>query len=1014
MMSLSFKATHFRFLSQSTSPPRPHPYRRPPLHKTSPGWWWWWCFFRHQTNIAAAIPQQQDKSLHVINHLYSNLLGICREHSKHVQSRKLFDEIPERPIIAALKAGRIVHAKSVKLGFRLNGHLGNAILDLYAKCGHVSFALEAFHELEIRDLQAWNSVLAMFSRLGRLEQVLGHFGSMRGVVMPDQFTFAFVSSACAGLKDVEYGKQVHCNVLKLGLASSSFCEGSLIDMYAKCGRLTDARQILDASEALDNVSWTAMISGYVRVGFLEESLKLFECMQKKRGLVPDHVVFVTVMNACITLGKLDDAYQMFAKMNNPNVVAWNVLISGNTKRGLESEAVKIFQDMRKADVRSTRSTLGSILSSIASLENIDLGLQVHSHAIKEGLAFNIYVGSSLINMYSKCRKMEDAKKVFDLLDEKKKNVVLWNAILAGFAQNEYSVEVIELFLEMRNSGGFHAADDFTFTSVLSACGSLENLELGRQLHACTVKKNLAAANLFVGNALVDMYGKCRNLTEARRQFELIPDRDNVSWNAIIVGYVQEEEAAEAFKLFRRMRLEGIAPDEVSLTGIANACANLQAINTGKQVHCLSVKLGLENGLYCGSSLIDMYCKCGAMEDAYGILNRMPKLNVPAINALIGGYSKSLDLEKAVNLLYVMRDEGLKPSEITYACLVDSIDGGPSSLHFGKQMHCVILKAGFLSDADYIGVSLVSMYLNCGEFLDARNAFLGFPNPKSLVLWTCVISGHAQNNCCEVAIELYHRMRNWNVMPDQATFASVLKACSSLAVLRGGEEIHSIVFHTGFDSDTLIASALIDMYAKCGELRSSMQVFAEMETKTSVVQWNSMIVGFAKNGYADDAFRLFGEMREANVEPDEVTFLGILTACSHTGRVSEGREVFEIMTKQYGMRPSSEHCACMIDILGRSGNLDEALELIENLEFAPGVMMWSSFLAACRMHGDDARGKVAAEKLIELEPGSSSPYVLKSHLYAASENWEGVNSIRKRMREKGASKFPGYSRVSSKF
>lgn len=916
----------------------------------------------------------------------------------------MFDEIPERPI-HALKTARLVHAKTVKLGFGLKGQLGNAILDLYAKCRRIDFALQAFHELDRRDLLAWNSLLAMFSRLGWLDLVAAYFGSMcHHGVSPDQFTFAFLSSASATLKHVEYGKQVHCNVFKMGLASNSFCQGSLIDMYAKCGCLSDARQILDAAEDLDNVSWTAMISGYVQVGLLEEALKLFEDMQK-RGLIPDHVAFVTAMNALMTLGKLEDAHQLFAKMNSPNVVAWNVLISGNTKRGHEREAVKIFQDMKKADVPSTRSTLASILSAIASLENLDLGLQVHSNAIKAGLAFNIYVGSSLINMYAKCQKMEDAKKVFDLIDVK--NLVLWNAILGGFAQNEYSVEVIELFLEMRKSG-FHA-DDFTFTSIFSACGSLENLALGRQLHAGTIKQNLAA-NLFVGNALVDMYGKCRNLTEARHQFEQILDRDNVSWNAIIVGYVQEEEETEAFKLFWRMRLEGIAPDEVSLTSIFNACANLQAIDIGRQVHCLSVKLGLENGLYCGSSLIDMYCKCGAKEDAYEILNHMPKLNVPAINALMAGYNMSLDLEKAVDLLYLMLDEGLKPSEITYACLVDSIDG-PSSLHLGKQLHCLILKAGFLSDADYIGVSLLSMYLSYREFLDARNIFFEFPNPKSLVQWTCVISGHAQNNCCEEAVELYHRMRNCNLMPDQATFVSVLKACSSLAVLRGGEKIHSLVFHAGFYSDSLTASALIDMYAKCGELRSAMQVFAEMESKkTSVVQWNSMIVGFAKNGYADDAFRLFDEMRRANVKPDEVTFLGILTACSHTGRVSEGREVFETMTKQYGVSPRSEHCACMVDILGRSGYLNEALEFIQKLEFEPGVMIWSSFLGACRMHRDDVRGKIAAEKLIELEPWNSSPYVLKSHLYGASGNWEGVNSTRKRMREKGAMKFPGYSRL----
>lgn len=546
-------------------------------------------------------------------------------------------------------------------------------MDLYAKCGNIEFAEKAFHQLESVDLCAWNSVLSLYSRQGLLDQAIWHFGSMRNCrVGPNQYTFAVLLSVCGRLMDAEFGKQVHCNVIKAGFEFNSFCEGSLIDLYAKLNNVIDARRIFDAAEEPDTVSWTAIIAGYVQAGLPEEAIKLFGDMQKLSRF-PDQVAFVTVISAFMELGRLDDACHLFAQMPNPNAVAWNVMISGHAKRGCESEAVKLFQNMRNAGVRSTRSTLGSVLSAIAGMVNLEYGLQVHAQATKQGFDSNVYVGSSLINMYAKCQKMEDAKRVFGPFDEK--NVVLWNAMLGGYLQNGYAGEVLELFFSMRVSG--FRPDEFTYTSILSACGCLENLGMGQQLHSYIIKNKLED-NLFVGNALVDMYAKSGALDYARRKFELLKNRDNVSWNMIIVGYVQDEKEDEAFKLFERMTSDGITPDEVSLASILSACANLRALDRGKQVHCLSVKYGLETSLYAGSSLIDMYSKFGAIATAYEVFISMPERSVISVNALIAGYAQH-NLEKAVYLLHDMLAEGLKPSEITFACLLDACTG-PSTLN----------------------------------------------------------------------------------------------------------------------------------------------------------------------------------------------------------------------------------------------------------------------------------------------------------------------------------------------
>lgn len=960
------------------------------------------CFHNRQCQHKFATAQRElTRPSRTLEPVYTHLLRTCLEQCKLIKARHLFDETSET-LAGALRASKVIHAHSLKFGLDSSGSLGNSIVDLYAKCGSVDFAEKAFNRLERKDVLAWNSVLSMYSRRGLLEQVVGSFGSLRSCgVSPNEFTFAMVLSACARLVDVEYGRRVHCGIIKMGLELSSFCEGALIDMYAKCNCFTDACQVFDGAVALDTVAWTAMITGFVQVGLPEEALRVFEKM-KEVGPVPDQVAFVTVISACVGLGRLNDACKLFAQMSSPNVVAWNVMISGHAKGGYEVEAVNLFLEMRKAGMKPTRSTLGSILSAVASLAALDYGLLIHAHALKQGLDSNFYVGSSLINMYAKCENIDAARKVFYSLDEK--NVVLWNAMLGGYAQNGYAYGVIELFFSMTGCG--LQPDEFTFTSILSACAYLEFLKMGCQFHSIIIKKNFAS-NLFVGNALTDMYAKSGALKEARKQFELIRNRDIVSWNAIIVGYVQEEDEDEAFHMFRTMNLQGVPPDEVSLASVLSACANIQALEQGQQVHCLSVKFGMETSLYAGSSLIDMYAKCGVIDAAHKVFSCMPHWSVVSMNAMISAYGRR-NLEKAVNLLHKMHDTGLNPTEITYASLLDSCSG-PPMLMTGRQIHCLVLKRALLyGGCDFLCVSLLGMYMNSNCKLDAIALFSEFPKPKSTVLWTAVISGLIQNDSYDEALQIYHQMRSENALPDQATFASVLRACAVLSSLSDGREMHSLIFHTGFHLDELTNSALVDMYAKCGDVKSSVQVFQEMSSKNDVISWNSMIVGLAKNGYAEYAVKIFEEMKQTHVMPDDVTFLGVLTACSHAGKVAEGRQVFEIMVTDYGVQPRVDHVACMVDLLGRCGFLKEAEELIYKLNFETDALIWATLLGACRLHGDDLRGRLAAKKLMELDPQNSSPYVLLANIYASSGKWNEVNTLRREMKEKGVVKLPGVS------
>ncbi|XP_068649173.1 pentatricopeptide repeat-containing protein At3g09040, mitochondrial [Aristolochia californica] len=928
---------------------------------------------------------------------YAYLLQYLLREGNLTQSDRSFERNSQR-----LRETKCIHAQVVRAGFPLTGNLGNYLLDLYAKYGKLDLALNAFMNLEEHGRAAWNSILSAYSRHGMPEEVIQVFGSMwSSISQPNQCTFAIALSACAKLLDLNSGKLLHCNIIKMGLEFNSFCEGSLIDMYAKCSSLVEARKVFDRVKDPDVIAWTVIITGYVRVGLSDEALGLFLRM-KKNGMKPDQVMFVTALTACVHLGRLKEARDLFTQMQNPSVVAWNALISGHAQNGCELESLGFFKEMQGKGIKPTRSTLGSVLSAIANLTALDQGRQVHSEAIKLGLDSNVFVGSSLINMYSKCGILHDARKIFYTLEEK--NIVLWNSMLGGFSQHGFSDEAMDLFLEMKHLGVL--LDEFTYVTVFNVCAFSGQLEMGLQLHSLIIKSNMESS-LYVSNALVDMYGKSGNVKDARRQFEQMLDQDLISWNAMIVGYVHNKEEEEAVIMFQRMRMEEIAPDEVSFASIVSACANILAIALGKQAHSLSIKSGFESNLYVGSALVDMYAKCGVMAHATKAFEQTCEKSVVSRNALISGFVQNKHREEALGVFRQIQAEGLKPSEFTFASILPMFIG-PSGLGMGRQVHGYTLKCGLLCDDMHLGVSLIGAYLKSLNKDDAKKLFweLGYGN--STVSWTVLISGHAQNNCGEEAISLFWDMYSYGAWPDQATFASVLSACSSLARLRNGKEVHSIIIKTGFYSDEYTGSALVDMYSKCGEMRDSLQVFSKLGKREDNISWNSMIVGFAKNGFAEDALEIFLEMQKQKVKPDEITFIGVLTACSHAGLVSEGRGFFESMKRKYKIQPRVDHCACIVDLLGRGGLLKEAEEFVYNLPFQSDPVIWAGLLSACRIHGDSKRGKRVAEKLIELEPQNSSPYVLLSNIYAASRNWEGVNKVRKTMQERGVRKLPGCS------
>lgn len=639
-------------------------------------------------------------------------------------------------------------------------------------------------------------------------------------------------------------------------------------------------------------------------------------------------------------------------------------------------------------------------------KNLLRGRAVHSRIVQTGSSSCIYLSNSLVNFYAKCGDLSNAKRVFENIQDK--DVVSWNCLINGYSQQgpKGSSFVMQLFQRMRAENILPNAH--TFAGVFTAASNLSDVFSGLQAHTLAIKTD-SFHDVFVGSSLLNVYCKSGMLAEARKVFDKMPERNSVSWATMISGYAKQRSAMEAFELFGLMRQEDEKENEYVLSSILSANADPMFLNTGRQIHSLTFKNGCLAFVSVGNALVTMYAKCGSLDDALKTFELSGDKNSITWSAMITGYAQNGDSLKALKLFSSMHSAGIIASEFTVVGVLNAC----SDMGFveeGKQMHGYLLKLGFESQV-YIMTALVDMYAKCGSTLDARKGFDYLQEPD-MVLWTSMIGGYVQNGENENALTLYGGMRIEGIMPNELTMASVLKACSCLAALEQGKQIHACAIKHGFGLEVPIGSALSTMYAKCGNLEEGSLVFRRTQWR-DVVSWNAMISGLAQNGNGIEALELFEEMLLEGTEPDHVTFVNILSACSHMGLIDRGWVYFNLMSDKFGIVPRVEHYACMVDMLGRAGKLDEAKEFIESATIDHGMCLWRILLSACRNFRNYELGAYAGEKLMELGSQESSAYVLLSSIYVALGRLEDVERVRRMMRLRGVNKEPGCSWIELK-
>lgn len=638
------------------------------------------------------------------------------------------------------------------------------------------------------------------------------------------------------------------------------------------------------------------------------------------------------------------------------------------------------------------------------------GKCIHAHLLKTGiLPACVSFSISLLNFYTKCHLFFDSRRLFDEMPLKE-SAVPWNILINSYSQlglARYSFSALQLFKEMLKSSNL--PESHTFAGIFSAAIVLEDAVMAKQAH-CFVVKLTASHDVFVYSSMLNVYCKLGFLSDGRQVFDEMSEKNSITWSTLISGYSSQRLGNEAFEMFRVMISGGKEEvNEFVLTSVLSAFTSPDSVDKGKQVHCLAVKNGCSQIVSVGNAVVTMYAKCRSLKDAVQMFELSTNKNAITWSAMITGHAQSGDGEKALVLFKDMHSFGMKPSEYTLVGVLNA-SSDTEEIVVGKQVHAYLVKLGFEFQM-YIMTAMIDMYAKCGFIIDAQQGFDTL-DEVDLVLWTSMIGGYVQNGDNESAFGLYCRMQMEGISPNELTMASVLKACSSLSALEQGKQIHAHVVKNGFTLEVPIGSALSTMYAKCGSLDDGHAAFRRMPAR-DVVSWNAMISGLSQNGRGIEALDLFEEMLLEGVKPDYVTFINILSACSHMGLVDRGWEYFQMMSEKFHIATRVEHYACMVDILGRAGKLHEAKEFIESATIDHGLCLWRILLSASRNHRNYKLGAYAGEKLMELGSKESSAYVLLSSIYSALGRLDDVERVRRIMSSRGVNKEPGCSWIELK-
>ncbi|XP_059285449.1 pentatricopeptide repeat-containing protein At1g74600, chloroplastic [Lycium ferocissimum] len=824
----------------------------------------------------------------------------------------------------------------------------------------------------------------------------------------------------------------HAHLIKTqNLDSNTHVANSVLYSYCQHSRMDNAAKVLDEMLNPNSVSWNLMISSSNKALRYQDSWRVF-CRMHMLGFEMNMYTYGSVLSACGALtstlcgeqvyglvmknGFFSDGYvrcgmielysrscrfsdglRVFYDYLCDNVVCWNAIISGAVKNREYWVALDIFSRMWGGFWKPNEFTIPSVLNACVSLLELRFGKMVHGAAIKCGLETDVFVGTSIVDLYAKCGVMDEAFR--ELRQMPVSNVVSWTAMLNGFVQNGDPLSAVRIFGEMRNKGV--EINNYTVTSVLTACANPTMAKEAIQIHSWIFKTGFYQDPV-VQTSVINMYSKIGEVALSELVFAEAENLQHLSlWSNMISVLAQNSDSDKAIHLFQRIFQEDLKPDKFCCSSVLGV---VDCLDVGRQIHSYTIKSGLISNVNVSSSLFTMYSKCGSIEESYVIFELIKDKDNVSWASMIAGLVEHSFPDRAVELFREMPVEEIIPDEMTLTGILNAFSS-LQALKSGKEIHGFILRHG-VGELRIANGAIVNMYTKCGDLVSARSFFDRIPF-KDKFSCSSMVTGYAQRGYVEDTLQLFKQMLMDDLDSSSFTISSVLGVLALSNRSRIGIQVHAHCIKMGSQSEAPTGSSLVMMYSKCGSIDDCCKAF-EVILAPDLVSWTAMIVSYAQNGKGGDALQVYELMRNSGIKPDSVTFVGVLSACSHAGLVEEGYFFLTSMMKDYGIEPGYHHYACMVDLLGRSGRLTEAERFINEMPIKPDALVWGTLLAACKLHDDVELGKVAAKKIMELEPSEVGAYISLSNIWASVGQWDEVLKIRGSMRGTRIAKEPGWS------
>lgn len=721
-----------------------------------------------------------------------------------------------------------------------------------------------------------------------------------------------------------------------------------------------------------------------------------------RGLQKDALASTKLIESYSQMGCVQSSRLIFDTYSCPDSFMWGVMIKCHVWNGLFGEAISVYHDMLASMAELSEFIFPSVLRACSAINDLMVGEKVHARILKSGFESDPVVETSLLSLYGETGCLRNARKIFDAMSTR--DVVSWSSMTSTHVRNGEANEGLEIIMKMVREGV--EIDSVTMLSVAEACGELGFVRGGKSSHGYVVRRHIGSDHEALRSSLVAMYGKFGDLSSAEKLFHNGVYQSVTLWTSLISCYNQNGYYLEALRTFVEMLRCKVQSNSVTMMNILCSCARLGWLREGKSVHGYVVRMNLDlDRDFLRSSLIDLYANCGQLSYGHRVFDTTQDKHVVSWNILISGYAREHMSEEALSLFVEMLMKGILPDSFALASALSAC-GVIGLSELGCQIHCLIIKTYIPNE--FVENALIDMYSKCG-FINSANRIFHDTQNGSVVTWNSMMCGFSQNGYAKEALGLFDDMYARYLEMDEVTFLSAIQACSNLGFVDKGKWIHHKLITFGVRKDMYIDTALLNMYARCGDLQTAQRVFDNMNER-SIVSWSSMIGGYAIHGQIDDSISVFDRMVASGIEPNDITFMNILSACSRAGYVEKGKFYFNSMVKDFGIVPNSEHYSCLVDLLSRAGDLNGAYEIINSMPFPADASIWGALVNGCRIHQRMDFLNSIKKDLPNMDADDSGYYMLLSNVYAEGGKWDEFKMVKSKMRSLDLKKVHGYSMI----